>query len=151
MRCSNCCKFVSFDEPQCEVGIVEVDDLNVHASVTVNLNCAECGDTLKYADIEADTTIEHKCKPIAERDAKWTPDPEYKEGDDKFEVEFDGDAEGESRQQTKDRNGKPIRSQRYMKTFYGFTLESDIKCRKCGELFSIFTTGEEQASGFNEQ
>lgn len=139
---------MSYDEPQCEVGSIEIDGETVRASVTVQLNCQECGDTLKDAEIEAETEIEHECKPEAERDPEWKPD--FKEGGDQYEVENDGEPEGTNRMETKDRNGKPIKSSRYMKSFYGFTLESEIKCRKCGEVFSVTLEGEEQASGFNE-
>ena len=52
--------------------------------------------------------------------------------------------------ETKDRHGKPIKSSRYMKSFYGFILESEIKCRKCGEVFDVTVEGEEQASAFNK-
>jgi hypothetical protein len=47
----------------------------------------------------------------------------------------------EVRFQLVDRNGKPIKSARYMRQFYGFTLETEIKCRKCGEVFGVGTTG----------
>jgi hypothetical protein len=150
MRCPDCNKFVSYDEPQCEVGSVELDGDTVRANVTVQLNCQECSQTLKDAEIEAETQIEHVCKPEAEREKDQKPDPDYKEGDDQFEVENDGDAEGSSRLEDKDRNGKQIKHYRYMKTFYGFTLDTEIRCRKCGECFPVTLEGEEQASGFNE-
>ena len=150
MRCPDCNKFVSYDEPQCEVVSVELDGDSVRASVTVQLNCQECSQILKDAEIEAETTIEHICKPEAEREKDQKPDPDYKDGDDQFEVESDGDAEGSSRLEDKDRNGKQIKYSRYMKTFYGFTLYTEIRCRKCGEVFTVSLKGEEQASGFNE-
>lgn len=151
MRCPDCNKFVSYDEPQCELNSVEVDGGNVNASVTVSLNCQECGNTLKDAEIDTDVEFHHECKPEAERDKDCKPDPDYKEfGDEQFELDGDGDPEGTSRTETKDRHGKPIKLSRYMKTFYGFTMEQDVKCRKCGEVFSVTLEGEEQASGFNE-
>lgn len=140
MRCPDCNKFASYDEPQCEVNHVEVDDGSVRVSVTVQLNCAECGNTLKDAEIEAESEITHDCP---KKDAKV-------EDEDQFELVNDGDAEGTNRLETKDRHGKPIKSSRYMKTFYGFTIEPEVKCRKCGEQFSVTIEGEEQASGFNE-
>lgn len=156
MRCPSCNKFVSYDEPQCEVNSVELGDDHIHVSVTVQLNCADCGDTLKDAEIESEAQVEHTCKPEAERKPEWQPDPDYKpaEGsandEEQFEIESDRDPEGTSRLQTKDRNGKDIKSRRYMKSFYGFTIEPELKCRKCGESFSVTLAGEEQASGFNE-
>lgn len=151
MRCSQCNKFVSYDEPQCECGSdPEIDERAVRASVTVQLNCADCGTTLKDAEIEAESEFAHECKPEAERQPDWKPDPEYKDGEDQFELEDAGDPEGTSRLENKDRHGKPIKLMRYMKQFYGFTMEPEIKCRKCGETFSVTLEGEEQASGFNE-
>ena len=155
MRCPDCNKFVSYDDPECEVDSVEIDENTVRASVTVNLNCADCSGTLKSATIESETEFEHTCKPVGERDADWKPDPDFSADDmeagDQFELEDDGEPEGDSRMETKDRNGKPIKSARYMKTFYGFTLSSSVKCRCCGEVFSVETKGEEMASAFEEQ
>jgi ribosomal protein S27E len=152
MRCPDCNKFVSYDEPQTEVGDVSVEGTTVRANVTVQLNCQDCSNTLKDAEIESEAEITHECKPEAERDAEWKPDVEFHENeeDDQFEVDSDGDAEGTSRVQDTDRHGKPIKSARYMKTFYGYTLTTSIKCRKCGEVFDVELEGEEQASGFNE-
>lgn len=150
MRCPDCNKFVSYDEPQCEVGGVEIDGETLRADVTVQLNCQDCGNTLKEAEIQAESEIKHECKPECERHPDWTPDPGFKKGDDQYEVEEDGDAEGTDRVETKDRHGKAIKSSRYMKSFYGFILESEIKCLKCGEPFHVTLEGEEQASSFNE-
>jgi len=150
MRCPDCNKFVSYDEPQCEVSNVDADGDTVRASVTVQLNCQDCGGTLKDAEIEAEAEIDHECKPDSEREKDWKPDPEFKEGEDQFEIENEGDAEGTNRLQTKDRNGKEIKLMRYMKSFYGFTLEPEIRCRKCGEVFTVTIEGEEQANAFNE-
>lgn len=144
MRCPSCNKFVPYDEPVPEVQSVEIqDDLAVSASVTVNLNCAECGETLKSAEIEADADICHDCvEPQL---------PDYDPDNGQYEVANDGDPEGTSRVETKDRNGKPIKSARYMKTFYGFELGVEVRCNKCGEEFTVTVSGEEQASAFEEQ
>jgi hypothetical protein len=144
MRCPGCNKFVSYDEPQCEVQSVEVDGNILRASVTVQLNCQDCGGTLKDAEIEAEAEIEHECAEDAEKNKEW------KDGDNEFEVENDGDAEGTNRTETKDRHGKPIKSSRYMKSFYGFALDSGVKCCKCNETVSVHLEGEEQVSSFNE-
>lgn len=152
MRCPDCNKFVPYDEPQCETGSVDVDGTMVRTQVTVQLNCAECGGTLKDAEIEAEVEIDHTCKPEAEREKDWTPDPDYVEadGEEQFEVADEGSPEGNDRLEDKDRHGKTIKNYRYMKRFYGFTQEVDIKCRKCGETFSVRLSGEVQASSFNE-
>lgn len=144
MRCPDCNKFVSYDEPQADVQSVEIDGDSVRANVSVQLNCQECGSTLKDAEIEDERSIDHKCAELA------TSDSDFKEGDEQYEIENDGDAEGTSRIQSTDRHGKPIKSARYMKSFYGFTLETEVKCLKCGETFSVLLEGDEQASSFNE-
>ncbi len=123
MRCPDCNKFVSYDEPQTEVQSVE---------------------------IEAEEALDHECKPEGERGEDAKPDADFKEGDEQYEIENDGDAEGTSRTETKDRHGKPIKSSRYIKSFYGFTLETEVKCLKCGQTFGVQLEGEQQASSFNE-
>jgi hypothetical protein len=108
---------------------------------------------LKDAEIEAEEEITHECKPKDQREPEWKPDPDFDAEDDydeKFELEDDGEPEAESRTETKDRNGKPIKSARYMKTFYGFRSEPCVKCRCCGESIPLTMKGEEQASAFNE-
>lgn len=142
MRCPDCNKFVSYDEPQCEVNSVELDGSTVRASVTVQLNCQDCGNTLKDAEIEGESDFEHECKGDTL--------PKFDKTGEQFEIENDGDAEGTSRTQDKDRHGKQIKSARYMKTFYGFDIQPEVKCLKCGESFHVDISGEEQASGFNE-
>ena len=144
MRCQSCNKFVSYDEPQCEVQSVDVDGDVVRATVQVNLNCADCGETLKSAEIEAEADLGHLCSEETAVLAEYDPDG------DQFELLDDGTPEGTSRVETKDRHGKPIKSARYMKTFYGFEMDVEVKCLKCGEDFSVHVEGEEQASAFEE-
>lgn len=150
MRCPDCNRFVAYDEPQCDSASVDLNDDSVHATVTVQLNCQDCGTTLKEAEIETEEEFSHECKPDGERTEGQVPDPDYTPDDDQFEVVSEGDPQGESRVESKDRHGKPIKSARYMKTFYGFSLETEIRCRKCGEVFTVMLEGEEQASSFNE-
>lgn len=136
MRCPNCNKFVSYDDPQCEVDSVEIEGDSVRAVVSVQLNCVDCGTTLKDAQIESESQIDHEC--------------ENSKSEKEFEIESDGSPEGTSRVQQIDRRGKPIKSSRYMKTFYGFEMTTEVKCLKCDEVISVSLEGEEQASGFNE-
>jgi phage FluMu protein Com len=150
MRCPDCNKFVSYDEPECEVQSVETDGTEVRATVTVGLNCSECGNRLKEAEIEATADIEHECKPLSERDPSLAPSEPFVEGDEEFSVDCEGDAEPSDRLEDKDRHGKRIKNYRYMKHYYGFTLEQEVKCNKCGETFSVTIDGEEQASSFDE-
>lgn len=152
MRCPDCGKFVSYDEPECEVGSdPEICGDEVTSTVTVNLNCGECGSLLKSATIDASADFSHDCKPPEDRNAEWEPDPKYGDGEEQYEIEDEGSPEGTSRLQTKDRHDKPIKSHRYMKTFYGFEQIVTVKCRKCGETFEVTLADEEQASAFEEQ
>lgn len=144
MRCPDCNKFVSYDEPEAELNDVSIDGESVTANVTVNLNCADCGTTLKSAELSDEVSFDHTCETDPVED--WDEDA----GDDQFEIEDDGDPEGTSRMQTTDRHGKPIKSHRYMKQFYGFELVSTACCKKCGESFDVQLSGEEQASSFDE-
>ena len=54
-RCSSCNKFVSFDESEPEVNNLEVDeDGHVTAEVRIVNACAECGEELTEANLEAE-------------------------------------------------------------------------------------------------
>ncbi len=155
MRCPDCNKFVSFDEPQCELQEVRVENHTVCADVRVVLNCQDCGTELKDYDFNTEHEFQHECKPVDQREADWKPDEDYKPEEDgeeseKFTVEDDGDPTGTDRLETKDRHGKPIKNSRYMKKFYGFEMEVGVKCRCCGEPFGVHLQDEAQASGFNE-
>lgn len=180
MRCPDCNKFVPFDEPEVEVVSAEVQDTNLDLEVRIVLKCADCGSELKDADIQEtiDINDHHTCKAEKTHDVECTECSgsgevdsddgtseekveckecggagsvdEDVEVDDEFTMENEPDAEGFDRYQDKDRNGKAIKSARYMKHFYGATLSSTCKCGRCGEEFSFTTTLEEQASGFNE-
>jgi hypothetical protein len=144
MRCPDCNKFVSYDEPEVEVESAELDGDGIHVNARVILKCGECGTELKDAEIEGSIDIEHECA----EDGK--PDDGFAEGEDQFEIEENPDAEPTDRLQDKDRHGKPIKSFRYMKKFYGFSSDVPCHCKKCGEDFTVTVSGEEQASGFNE-
>lgn len=153
MRCPDCNKFVSYDEPEVECDGVDINGDSVSVSVRVALNCAECGTTLKEATIEGECMIEHICKPVEERIGEtFLPQSEltFKEDEEQFEIEDEGIGEGTDRLETKDRNGKLIKNYRYMKKYYGFSISPEIRCRKCGEFFSVTIEGEEQASCFDE-
>ncbi len=151
MRCPDCNKFVSYDEPQAEISQVAVSGTEIQADIRVVLNCQDCGTELKDNEFNTQVEIEHECKPVEQREEEWKPDTDYKPDDsEKFEVENEGDPEGSGRVESKDRHGKPIKNSRYMKTFYGYTLEVGMKCRACGEMFGVHVKDEEQANGFNE-
>jgi hypothetical protein len=63
VRCEQCCKFVSYDEPQMDVQDESIDeDGNILVSVHMVLPCMECGTELKETIFELETQIEHECK-----------------------------------------------------------------------------------------
>lgn len=136
MRCPDCCKFVSFDEPEVEAGL-EADDGTVHGSVRVVLKCAECGSELKETQTDVDQSFSHECPKAG------------KDGEAEFEIEGDS-IEDMQRTQTNDRHGRPIKSSRYMKTFYGFSGICTVRCCQCDEEIEVSIDGECQASGFGE-
>jgi len=142
MRCPNCNKFVSYDEPEVEIdesAISEGDEENkftATASVRIVLKCADCGEELKEANEDVEIEFEHECK---EKDFYFG------------ELELNEiTGEGFSRVETKDRHGKPIKSTRYMKTYYGAELTLEVFCGLCGESLSGNEKVECQASAFDE-
>jgi len=157
MRCPDCNKFVSFDEPECEVVSSEVVDQSILFEVNIQLKCADCGIALKEATAQAEEAIDHTCdleliKKHNEEspNSPWSADPLYKEGEDQYEILDEGNPEGTDRLDNIGKGGELIKDSRYMKRFYGFTLTSEVKCLKCGEIFSVETSGEKQASSFEE-
>lgn len=141
MRCPNCNKFVSYDEPEAEIEYGEVEENDgensffVSATVRVVLKCAECGDELKETNGDITLVFNHSCgeKLTAEN----------------FEIESI-EAEGCSRVQDKDKHGRQIKNHRYMKTFYGCEVTGTFICSLCDESISESETFEEQASSFDE-
>lgn len=154
MRCPDCNRFVSYDEPQAESNNdesikfdKETHEGTIAGSVRVMLPCGECGTELKESTIDYGVTFNHECSPGKLEEIKQ---PGYKRGElDEWEVEFE-DAMGSSRMQTMDRHGKPIKSARYMKTFYGADITLIATCPECGEKVNVETSVEEQASSFEE-
>ena len=144
MRCPDCNKFVAYDEPEAELNQVDISGSTVTSDVRVVLKCADCGTELKDFELNGEATVDHDCSKKKDFDKK------VEAGEEVFEIESEGEPEAESRTQTTDRRGKPIKNPRYMKTFYGFKLDTEVKCLCCGETETVETTAEEQASGGNE-
>lgn len=142
MRCPDCNKFVSYAEPEAELNSADISGDTLNVDVDVKLNCSECGTELKSCNFTTEAHLEaHECQ---------SPEAELAEDREKFEIDEEGEPFGDSRTQTKDRNGKPIKLARYMKTFYGFTMQTSIKCNCCEEIFTVETQDEAQASSFDE-
>lgn len=116
----------------------------VTVSARVVLCCADCNDELKESTIESEADFEHTCDPDGKPEEGYDPAT-----DAQFEAD-DPDGDGNSRTETKDRNGKAIKNPRYWRTYYGFDAEVDVKCRRCGQTVQVNVSGEEQASAFEE-
>lgn len=141
MRCPDCSKMVSFDtdmEPE-EQDAVEVgsDGTITAGSYRRMLGCAECGTELKESTLEINgqqLEVPEKCKDGEEHD---------------WEVE-DASVSATERTQSKDRNGKPIKSARYAKRFYGIEVQVKAKCAHCEAVAEGTFSADEQASSFEE-
>jgi hypothetical protein len=121
MRCPDCSKFVSFDtetEPEVDSENID-DDGSVSCSVRIVNNCADCGTELTEAVFEMEGNLDSD---------EWLA--EHQGEGHQLEVEVES-AERSDRAVTKDRNGKPIKSARYMKTMYGAEVILAVKC-SCG-------------------
>lgn len=175
MRCPSCNKFVPFDEPEVEVTNSDVNDTSLDIEARIVLKCADCGEELKDMDFSESLALDelHECG-AEPKDCEECDGMGHKEGEEgkdgvdcdkckgegiiepgdpdkeQFELLGDIDAESFDRFEDKDRNGKKIKSMRYMKHFYGATLTGTCQCNRCNEQFPIEVKVEEQGSGFNE-
>lgn len=156
MRCQDCAKFVSFDEPEVELdgseeikidGSSENDKLltfSANAEARVVLKCADCGTELKETTFSLEGTVDHICEKL---DAAAI-DQLQTEGLEPEDVEFE--ASGFDRMEDKDRRGNPIRNRRYMKHMYGADVTATCKCPLCKAEIEINMRDEMQSSGFDE-
>lgn len=151
MRCPDCRKFVSFDEPTVELLWEEInDDGTINGEIRIVLTCAECATELKEASLEFDEQIDHECAPdtLKAYQDGLPPADRWEEGNDQYELEID-DPEPIDRYQDTNAKGKPI-SPRYQKHYYGADISGRAICQKCGETIEFSVQVEEQASGFDE-
>lgn len=109
MRCPDCNKFVSYDEPEIETGqIEEQSEGRVTCPFTVTLCCGECGTDLKQAsDVEAEGQLDMDVTHTIENCPY-----EFTESS----VEADTKVEGHGRG---------------AKTFYGCRIVVEVEC-ECG-------------------
>lgn len=137
MRCESCGKFVSYGEDfEPEITEESVSNGTLTGEVRVVLDCSECGDELKEANLEYEAEIEHDCRDAFDNDEL------------EFEIQ-ETSTSFTSRLQEKDRKGKLITNPRYMKTFYGADIVTTIKCMKCEQDdIMVEASVEEQASSF---
>jgi hypothetical protein len=153
MRCQDCAKFVSFDEPEVELQTEEMtmsyeggDDFtfSAEAEARVVLKCADCSTELKETSFSLEGTVSHECsKTPADIDQQVEA-----EGLTPEDVEFESSSI--DRMQDTDRHGKPIRNRRFMKHMYGADVTATCKCPFCKETIEINMRDEMQSSGFDE-
>jgi DNA-directed RNA polymerase subunit RPC12/RpoP len=174
-RCSNCNKFVSYDEPQVEVINDSFEDGEYMVEVRIALPCAECGDEMAEANLE-DTIYDITCEDCGAHHIFQDGDDEFNEkllesirnemngsteeeimeeyenrkfddGDEMIEF-LESNAEPYDRYEDKTPSGKVIKNPRYQKHFYGANITASFNCKVCGSQFEIEFKVEEQASAF---
>ena len=134
-RCPDCAKFVGLEEPE-EASIEDSGCEGGHVTVEVHMtrNCAECGTEMKESYLTYEKEFEcPSCSPDVE------------------DIELISvEAEVTSRMQSIDRNGKPIKNPRYMKTYYGADLTLSLKCNHCEHEWTEDDGVEAAASEFED-
>ena len=121
--CQSCNKFASYDEShEPEMDSMEEPDIDseqILGNVRVCLASECCGDEMKEYNFEVEYDIGPEIATFR-KDNKLS---------DKAEIEGELSLESQmtARQETKDRNGKVIKNYRYMKTFYGFSVNGTMK------------------------
>lgn len=158
MRCNSCEKFVSYDEdtePEMD-DEGEVSDGTYRAEVSRILNCGECGDELKRGtfsfeqDFASDLEeADQECKGYEGAEPPEDFDADAEDGEHEWTVESEA-FENNDRTVTEDRNGKKIKSARYMKTMRGVVGNITVKCEKCGLTHDFSVSDEMPSSGMDE-
>lgn len=137
MRCPDCAKFVSYEDPQ----TIDIQDYRLgddedppSGEFTVTLNCDQCSTELKQAEVEME---------FPDFDGEAFDLAMGKHGGPKHQIELDIDEfDADNRYEGKGR---------YTKTFYGATGMLDVRC-SCGEtVASLPFHGYVQASDMDEQ
>lgn len=133
MRCPDCNKFVSFDEPVGEIEYAEINDARLNVCARIVLCCAECNAELRQSSFEEEHDLE--C------------DHDGKEGEYEFDVTSEEATAGE-RMQATDKKGKPVKA-RFQKKFYTLEYTIHVSC-SCGKDQEIEGQFEEQASNMED-
>ena len=145
MRCPDCNKFVSYDtDNEPEADDLSYDGAMVTGDVRRELPCANCGTTLKSATFNMEI-------PVAVEGADKPCHVEGEEDVAEHEWEVECEAETSDRTQTTDRNGKQIKSSRYMTQYYGVVVNGDVKCSRCNISASFSGADEMPASSYDEE
>ena len=101
-RCGDCGKFVGLENEDPEID-TSISGTSIEGTVTINLNCAECGTQLLTAECEVSIDLEDHFSDIKH--------------DDEFEVT------SESADPTDWHDGKPTTPIRYRRHFWGAEIE----------------------------
>jgi hypothetical protein len=174
MKCPNCPQITAHDDGDPEV-TSEPEETEGSAAPELTVRrlrvCADCGEELKEAELEitcndpaftGPTAKDAEAKGFAlaedeEYDPEACPARRAEESKDEadplpceFEWEVDGDPENTDRSDSHDRHGKPIKSARYRRTYYGVSVNLTGTCKHCGATAT--TDGEDSvmASGMDE-
>lgn len=126
MKCPDCNKFASYDEPEVEINSADMDGNNVTVEGTMMLRSACCNSDLKSWDFTLEAEVEH----------------DTDKGEHELSVECD-DATGS------DYYDNPGRPMRYRRHIYTVEATANIKC-SCGFTTDITLKDENHASGFDE-
>ena len=143
-RCNSCNKFVSHEaELEDESPGSDINGTSISVSAVVNLNCQDCGETLKNCTFDFDEEINHDCQKPGTVVFVST------EGDPEFEVVEEASFEIIDEYESTDKKGKPI-NPRYQKHFYGVSGTVKVKCCKCDEEIDIDLSDKTPAGSFED-
>jgi len=127
-RCSSCDKFCSLEAGEPEVTSEDVDGVGmVCLEVQVPYTSGCCCDEVANAEysLEEEVEVEHTVEGCEE---ELVLDVESIEATDRF--------------QEKDRHGKPIRSYRYRRHYYGVVADVKVTCPGCAFSADLLLSAE---------
>jgi hypothetical protein len=150
MRCPDCQKFVSYDDPAVDDVLVDIEDDELVMSGEVTLKCADCGNDLASASMEANVELSEQFDDAPDAEAGETVE---------YEMVEDPDVTSTDRTDTTDKTGKPLKSSRGARRYYGASASCTVKQiikNKAGDVIAdrggeaeITIEAEEQASSFD--
>lgn len=129
MRCPDCNKFVSMENGDLEIDVLEIDvDGTVHCEASLPRNCADCGTELKRGTFDVDEDVE--------LDSVECPGAPAEAEDKNHDLSID-----ELGNDVSESGGS-----RYAKNMIGFDLEYEVTCSRCelkirGEIGDAMNAG----------
>lgn len=118
-RCEGCGHFAGLDEePEFDEDSSSYDGQMFEASISASYTTTCCSQ--EAATAQYDVSYAHE---FVHDEACDDPEPEYD-----ISLEFSAT----DRFQEKDRHGKPIKSYRYRRHYYGVEVAATLKCASCG-------------------